>query len=153
MLVPGWLRKRCGREKHIPYTKGLHTVLVRMSPCSDPPSILRFGHMRWQASKHPCVRRNCPGEHLRQIKSEKSRTDYNRIEQNISQPNRVHQSRVKYNRSLNICIYVYIYIYIYIWILKNICIYRNASITKNHHIWEGPEELGEGPGDLWEEQW
>ena len=33
------------------------------------------------------------------------------------------------------------YIYIYI------CIYQHVSYTKNHRIWEGPEELGEGPGD------
>ena len=45
------------------------------------------------------------------------------------------------NRKMNIYIYIYIYLCIYIYI------YQHVSYTKNHRIWEGPEELGEGPGD------
>ena len=110
MLVPGCLRKRCGREKHSIYEG---------SPYSSCQGVSLFGPSSYSqiwspavAGKHPCVRRNCPGEH--QSKSDKSRTDYNRTEQNISQPNRVDQSRVKYYRSQ----YVYIYIYTYIDISK-----------------------------------
>ena len=44
-----------------------------------------------------------------------------------------HDSR----RLLALSRYIYIYIYIY----------QHVSNTKNHRIWEGPEELGEGPGD------
>jgi len=87
----------CERETHSIYEG---------SPYSSCQDVSLFGPSSYSqivshavAGKHPCVRRNCPGEHLRQIKSEKSRTSYNRIEQNISQPNRVDQSRVKYNRS------------------------------------------------------
>jgi len=87
----------CERETHSIYEG---------SPYSSCQDVFLFGPSSYSqigshavAGKHPCVRRNCPGEHLRQIKSEKSRTDYNRIEQNIPQPNRVDQSRVKYNRS------------------------------------------------------
>ena len=39
------------------------------------------------------------------------------------------------------------YIYIYTYICVYIYIYQHVSNTKNHRIWEGPEELGEGPGD------
>ena len=62
--------------------------------------------------------------------SEQSITEHNRIEQNISQPNKVDQSRVTYHGSQDI--------------------FQNVPYTKSHHIWEGPADLGEGPEDLWE---
>ena len=74
-------------EKHIPYTKGLHTVLVRMSSCSDPPHILRLGHMRWQASIH--VSGGIVQENTL------DRLNRKRAEQTITESNRIYHSRTE----------------------------------------------------------